>query len=695
MMSRYTLVFVRLCLSAVLGFGVCFVAPLASADPWWQFRGPDRTGVATADGVLDAWADGQPIERWRRSIGVGFSSVVTDGERLFTMEARGEQEALLAVDPASGVTLWSRPLGDPPVDSEFGDGPRTTPTVVGGRVFTVTSAATLVAVDAASGDVSWRRQLGQPAPRFGYSSSPLVVGGATADDPGLVVVEAGSEDAGQSILGLDAATGEVRWSALDGPANYSSPVLATFAGVPQILLSRRTPEIVALSLDGEVLWRHPTGARAAIALPLVLPTDRVFVASSDDDFGGLMLHVEVLADGTWAATEVWANRLMRNHFNTSVEVEGHLYGFDNATFKCLDAATGERRWAKRGFGKGALIAIGDRLVVLADDGVLALVAADPVAYRELGRVRATTGKAWTEPSLIDRMLVVRDLDELVAFDLGARSTTGRRASVGEATVSLPTVGDATGNDSSLPSLSQVLERHARARGGADRWAVVERLEARGIYAAFSESVPFVLTRARDADGFLDRYRLDFRLMGGPSVRARDAAGAWHQHTLIQPEPSRLDAGPYQDLVERESLFGPVLLRALGSEPPTGFTVSLRGRGDVGGRPTIELEVSFPDDDVEIWSLDAETYLEVRIQGEVNDFTQSMAPMRSYWFLSDFRTIDGLVLPFRIEWEYGARLETMEIESWLVDPPVAADRFSFPAAEPTRDREHAEEAGDSD
>ena len=174
--------------------------------------------------------------------------------------------------------------------------------------------------------------------------------------------------------------------------------------------------MVSLGIDGEVLWRHTTAALAIITTPIFIAPDRFFVASADDVFGGLMLQVTAGDDG-FEAKDAWSERLMRNHFNTAVAVDGHLYGFDSGTLRCLDADTGARRWAKRGLGKGSLIAAGDLLYVLGDDGTLVLVEATPEAFHEKGRIQATTGRAWTAPSYASGRLYVRDFDEIVAFDL--------------------------------------------------------------------------------------------------------------------------------------------------------------------------------------------------------------------------------------------------------------------------------------
>lgn len=392
--------------------------PLAAGD-WPQYRGPERQGTADEADLLAAWPEGRPAVVWRRPLGGGYSAVAAVGERLYTMDTDGAEEAVVCLSAADGEVAWRVAVGEF-VEAELGDGgPRSTPTVAGGAVYAVSSQARLVALAAADGRLLWQQDLTRwgPVPRFGYATSPLVEGE-------LVIVEVGGPGGGPGVAAFDRATGALRWTALEGPAGYSSPIAVAIGGTRQLVFSRAR-EVVALSLAGEVLWRHPTPQRGAVPMPLFLPPDRIFVASAEDSFGGRMLRVGRREDGAFHAEEVWHERLMRNHFNSSVAVGGHLYGFDNGTLRCLDAATGEIRWAARGFGKGSLVAAGERLFILGDDGTLALAAADPQAYREIGRVQATRGgRAWTAPSLAGGRLYVRDFDEIVS--LGVKGEGGGR-----------------------------------------------------------------------------------------------------------------------------------------------------------------------------------------------------------------------------------------------------------------------------
>lgn len=228
----------------------------------------------------------------------------------------------------------------------------------------------------------------------------------------------------------------------------------------------------------------------------------------------------------------------------------------------------------------------------------------------------------------------------------------------------------------------VVKRYLAARGGAERWRAVNRIELTGIYAAFSFHEPFRLIRKRG-----DWYRLDYVVLGSPATRARDGEGPWGQDPLLQPAAAHIAEEPYKSQLERESLFGLVLL----DHESRGIAVELIGEGEVEGQPTVDLRLTFPGEREEIWHLDAESWLEVAVDAQVWDYTQGTEPLRRRTFFDDFREVDGLVLPFQVEHEFGARLEAMTVEQARVDPELDdADFAAPPAPEPA-----PEETGTAD
>ncbi len=237
-----------------------------------------------------------------------------------------------------------------------------------------------------------------------------------------------------------------------------------------------------------------------------------------------------------------------------------------------------------------------------------------------------------------------------------------------------------------PSLEEVLAGYAEARG-AEAWSRAETLVLTGTYAAFSQRSDFTLLRRRGEEH--DLYRLDFTLLGDPAIRARGAEGPWWRHPLIQPEPARLTEGPYREEMERESWFAPALLEA----GARGVEVELLGSGEIDGVETVDLRLVFPGGVEEVWHLDAETLLEFAVDSQVVDWTQGTEPMARRAFFDDFREVDGLVLPFRVEVEFGARLETMEVASAVVNGAIDPSRLVAPPPAPPAPEEEAETASE--
>lgn len=392
------------------------LAPAAWADPskgsdWPQFRGPEQNGVSMEKGLLRTWPESGPKVLWKKPIGSGFSTVTVAGGALYTLAVEGENETAYRLRESDGEVVWRVPLG-PVFPEMFGNGPRSTPAVDGDVVYVLSATGRLHALKTQDGARLWEldfvKELGSTIPNRGFAASPLV-------DGDLLIVEAGGTQ-GRAILGLDKKTGKIRWSALDGKAGYVTPLAVTLDGVRQYVFVRTIEgEIVAVLPDGKVHWRYPW-KMGGIASPLFLPPNRIF-ASASEDIGAVLLEIGKGEDGKGTVREVWTNRLMKNHFSSSLLIDGHIYGFDNATLKCIVAATGEQKWVHRGYGKGSLIAADGLLYVLSDQGQLILAEASPAGFEEKGRIKVMEGKTWTSPVLSHGRLYLRDEDEMIVLDV--------------------------------------------------------------------------------------------------------------------------------------------------------------------------------------------------------------------------------------------------------------------------------------
>jgi outer membrane protein assembly factor BamB len=390
----------------------------AGAAEWPGFRGPARDGVVHGVRIETDWSRTPPVELWRQPVGPGWSSFAVQGSRVYTQEQRGDNEDVSCYELATGRLLWRHRDATRFWESNAGPGPRGTPTLHAGRVYTLGATGILNALDAATGARAWSRNVaadtGVELPTWGFASSPLVV-------DGLVVVAASGR-----LAAYDAASGESRWLGPTGGGGYSSPHLVTIAGVPQILLLRGARSTSVAPADGTLLWEHSTGQpSASILQPALVEGGDVLVAAGDMMGGTGIRRLSVAhGPGGWSVQERWATRGLKPYFNDFVAHEGHAYGFDGAILACVDLADGTRKWKGGRYGNGQLLLLPeqDLLLVSSEQGELALVKAAPDAWSELSRVPAIEGKTWNHPVLVGDVLLVRNGEEMAAFRLPLAGT---------------------------------------------------------------------------------------------------------------------------------------------------------------------------------------------------------------------------------------------------------------------------------
>ncbi|HEY1379607.1 MAG TPA: PQQ-binding-like beta-propeller repeat protein [Gemmataceae bacterium] len=395
-------------------------APAADLSPgpgdWPGFRGPDRDGVVRGLVISTDWSAHPPKELWRHRVGPGWSSVAVVGGRLFTQEQRGDAEAVVCYDAATGREVWAHTESGRFEEPVSGAGPRATPAVAGGRVFALTAAGKLVALNGATGESVWSRDAAADAaasrPQWAFCSSPLVVGN-------LVVVLMGG-DAGKGLAAYRMDTGAPAWTADVGVGSYTSPQPAALAGVPQILTLTDRGVSAVDPATGAVLWSHaiplPPGAPRSIQ-PRAINDHQVLV-SSEADLGTALIDVSH-DSAAWSAERRWQSRDLKPSFNDTVVRDGFAYGFDGHIFCCLDLATGKRRWKDGRYGHGQVVLLAEQglLLVTTETGDAVLLAADPAGHRELGRFRAVEGKTWNHPAVAGGRLYVRNAEELACFEL--------------------------------------------------------------------------------------------------------------------------------------------------------------------------------------------------------------------------------------------------------------------------------------
>jgi outer membrane protein assembly factor BamB len=384
-------------------------AAVTPSSHWTNFRGPDRDGHYRQRPVRTDWGSAL-TPRWKQPVGGGYGSFAIAGGRAFTIEQRGNRELAAAYDVRTGRELWTSAWDAQFSGSPGGGGPRATPTWDEGRVFALGASGEFRAIDAATGRTLWRTNIladaGAANTDHGASASPLVV------DNTVVVLPGGSN--GQSVVAYDRQSGKRVWSALDDRSAYSSPMLVTLAGVRQILAHTES-RLVGLSPEnGTLLWEFPWQTPYASAQPLITAPDRVFISAESD---AVMLQLEAGAEGQMTARELWRTTRMNNKFTSAVLHDGFIYGLDEAILACIDASTGDLKWKGGRYGYGQVMLASGHLIVLTEEGELALVRADPASHQELTRFAAIEGKTWNHPAMSDGVLLIRNIEEMAAFDL--------------------------------------------------------------------------------------------------------------------------------------------------------------------------------------------------------------------------------------------------------------------------------------
>ncbi len=390
----------------------------AQTANWPQWGGPQRNFMVEAKGLAETWPAGGPKRLWNRALGEGHSSVIVEGDRLYTMYSQGEQEFVVALDAATGKTIWEKGNAAPiaGLDLQFGKGPHSTPLIADNLLITIGLIGKMQAFEKQTGKLVWSHDLwqeykGQRSDR-GYSCSPLAY-------KNTVIVTVGGP--GQSLMAFDQKTGAVVWKKQDFDISPSTPVIIKVDGQEQ-LVTALADHVVGLNPDnGELLWKHPHKCDWGLNItPPVLGADNILFISSAYSGGSRAIQLQQ-SDGKTTVKELWANRRMRVHHGTMIRLGDLVFGssgdFGPAPLTAVDVKTGNIVWQDRGFPKANLVYAGGKAILLDEDGQLALVNLTPEGLKVISKADALEKTAWTPPTLAGTKLYIRDRKAITAFDL--------------------------------------------------------------------------------------------------------------------------------------------------------------------------------------------------------------------------------------------------------------------------------------
>ena len=388
-------------------------APTTAESGWSGFRGPQRDSTVHGVRIKTDWSAAPPVQLWRRPVGPAWSSFAVYNGRLYTQEQRGEEEIVACHDLSTGKPVWKHSDRARFYESNAGPGPRATPTLSNGRVYTQGATGIVNVLDAATGAVVWTRNAvndtGAKVPGWGIAGSPLVVND-------LVIVAASG-----NLVAYDLASGKPRWQGPTGGSGYSSPQLVTINGVQQVVLLNSNGAISVSPADGKVLWEHKWEG-VPIVQPGMAPNGDLLLSVSESS--GLRRLAVAQQSAGWTVQERWTTEDMNPWFNDFVVHNGHAYGFNGSSLVCVNLEDGKLKWKGKRYGFGQLILLPEQevLLIMSEQGELALAKAASDQFTELGHFPALEGKTWNHPVLVGDVLLVRNDHEMAAFRLSSEGS---------------------------------------------------------------------------------------------------------------------------------------------------------------------------------------------------------------------------------------------------------------------------------
>ena len=394
------------------------IAPAQAQSDWLQWGGPSRNFVSNSKGLAASWPEKGPRQLWSRPLGQGHSSIIVSGNTLYTMYSEGEQEVVIALAADTGKTIWEHKYEAPTAGMNYkeGLGPHSTPLLTGDRLFTVGAIGKFYALDRKTGKVLWFHDLwkeynGTKMGR-GYSCSPLLY-------KNTIILTLGG--AGQTLIAFDPSDGKVVWKNQSLDMSPSSPIIINVDGQDQLVAFMGKQIAGVDPNNGELLWSHPhaTDWGLNISTP-VWGNDNLLFLSSAYSGGSRVLKL-TQAGGKTTVSELWFHRRLRIHHGTAIRIGDYVYGssgdFGPAFFAAVNVKTGEIAFQDRSFPKTSFLYADGKLIMLDEDGNLALATASAEGLKVISKVSLMKNLAWTVPTLVGTKLYVRDRQTIAALDL--------------------------------------------------------------------------------------------------------------------------------------------------------------------------------------------------------------------------------------------------------------------------------------
>jgi outer membrane protein assembly factor BamB len=394
-------------------------APPSPGVPWTQWGGPHRNFQTEASGLKDTWPASGPRVVWKRALGEGYSSPAVENGTLYTIYGKPGQEFVIAANAETGATLWEHntPMTFRSDAPEMGNGPYSTPLIVGDRVFTTGVSGRFQCLDKKTGKVLWTQELWEShrgsRMMYGYASSPI----AFRD---TVIVPVGGR--GKALMAFQQADGKVVWSRNDFGNVYSSPILINLGGVEQLVALLDGAVLAVNPHNGDPQWQVPFTASysIAVATPVFAPDNLLFI-SAEYDAGSKVIELQRTGDRT-TATELWSNNRLRLHHGNAMRIGDAIYFSSGgkgsqAILSAVEARSGKILWQQRSIQKATFVWADRKLITLDQDGNLMIAHPSPQGFQISATAPLMTNLSWTPPVLVGTRLYLRDRRTMMAVDL--------------------------------------------------------------------------------------------------------------------------------------------------------------------------------------------------------------------------------------------------------------------------------------
>ncbi|MFK7778822.1 MAG: PQQ-like beta-propeller repeat protein [Gimesia sp.] len=400
------------------------VALNRSPGDWPAYRGTNRDGVVHDQKIRTDWKLEPPQLLWKHPVGSGWGSFCIVGDRAFTQEQRGEKEFVVCYDALNGKQIWTHHNEVRFSEIWGGVGPRATPSFHDGLLYSMGATGILNCLKAGTGELVWSQEILKEGEKinlqWGMSGSPLIWDNLVIVNQGIA--KSGSDN--QSVIAFDRLTGKEVWSGGTQKTSYSSPQISVINGQPQLLIFHSKGLEGFTPGEGKSLWFYPWSNHAGVnvAQPIIIGESSLFLGAG---YGSGSARISIKqseeAEEKMDVIEDWNSKSLKLKFNSAVVRDGFVYGLDEGVLTCLNLETGKRVWKRGRYGYGQMILVEDNLLILAEDGRVELVKADPESYTQVAAFQAIEGQTWNHPALAHGRLFVRNSEEAACYDISSTS----------------------------------------------------------------------------------------------------------------------------------------------------------------------------------------------------------------------------------------------------------------------------------